>query len=64
VYKIVIRGDFQGKVDTRLLEGYLKRIVEDASGEPVARVSYHGVVRQSIDDLRAMMTFRPQDGGR
>lgn len=61
MYKIVVKGDLRGKVDPRLLEGFLTQYVQDASGAPVARVTFHGLVRNRAEDVVEAMS--QQQGG-
>lgn len=54
-----VKADFQG-LDLVVLENYLKALVAEATGEPVGRVLYHGIVRTNVDLLREQfgMTVR------
>jgi hypothetical protein len=47
-YVIKIEGDFR-EVDPNQLEGFLQSLVESASGEPVQRVVFSGVLKSEFD---------------
>lgn len=51
---IKIEGNIQ-QLDLVALEGYLKSLIAEATGESVARVIYHGVVKSSPEELRKQL---------
>ena len=55
MFKIHIKADFRGS-DTRSIEGFIRALVEQTSGRPVARTTYHGVLRSRIEDLREQLS--------
>lgn len=61
MYRIIIKGDIQGNADVRLLEGYLRQLVESATGAPISTITFHGIARQRISEIREMLNFRPSE---
>jgi len=54
-YKINVKGDFSTR-DIASLKGYLKQLVQDATGERVQRVITHGVMEaQSQQEARRQL---------
>lgn len=53
--RVEVKGDFT-PADIEMIENYLSTLIQESTGQPMGRVTYHGIHNQRLDELREQVS--------